>query len=64
MGDVPGATARMTMPKSVPLPSVPEVLGCRVAEMTAWPLSLSILCRIAISWFPPERNPPLPMSSI
>src|SRR5712692_1571857 len=61
--DEPGASALITIPISVPLPFTPGVFGWRVAEMMAWPCSLSTRCTMAISWVPPERNPPCCTSS-
>src|SRR5215471_17959550 len=60
---VPGVMPLTTTPSSVPLPFTPGVFGCRVAEMIAWPWSLSARCTIAISCVPPERNPPWRTSS-
>src|ERR1700759_4786026 len=60
---VPGAIPLTTTPSSVPLPLTPGVLGWRVAEIMAWPCSLSTRWTRAISCVPPERNPPWRTSS-
>src|SRR5437879_12862723 len=63
-GDVPGATAFTTSPRSVPLPLTPGVLGGRVAEIMYWPLSLNGCETMEISCAPPpERKPPCCTSS-
>src|SRR5882724_871285 len=61
--DDPGPIAFTTIPIIVPVPLTPTVFGCRVAEMIAWPCTGSTRCTIAISWFPPCKNPPCCTSS-
>src|SRR6266404_3874276 len=68
--EAPGAIAFTTIPMIVPVPLTPAVFGWRVAEIIACPCGLSAWFAdphpeqtMAISWFPPDRNPPCCTSS-
>src|SRR5258705_4165699 len=68
--EAPGAMAFTTIPMIVPVPLTPAVFGWRVAEIIACPCGLLAWFAdphpeqtMAISWFPPDRNPPCCTSS-